>query len=877
MPGHFTHIYTARRVADLLASGKFNDWPHATDAGVNALRNYDPVFCGRIMKKWEKFTAVGAVGPDLFYYSQDYNSAIIGPHSDQLMLALATYYYFDAAMEDEWEPLLVILAEVNEEMASILRILIKLQKAWDAFVAGWNATVGPVVDAVGQIADDLLGGLLSQFQVVLQELKDALIAIGEQELVTFKDIWGYFNTCVQKGWQEDSFLWSDMSHYRRTSALAEALVDEAEELKLGEDGQSRYEQFLAFALGYVTHLGIDTVAHSWVNTQCGGPFRNHPGRHHVIESHVDSWNYKNAGFDPHPIAQPCPKDPWAATDDYPDISTSALWFAVQMTPDDPQGQQRPAPVPQDPDARKEALDVDGEMPLWMAESIVRAMKKAFEGHPHPKIYGGDAFQTSIDEGMLTDLVKKVTGHELDQPFDDLLAGIAPPPPDDLTVPQGFPLPWQIQTMYRLMITQYKISYNGTWELQKPKKPSLVIFPPASDFTDLFQPPDFSGVDSSDPLIDVCEAIIALVEWAIKELGDAIQLAGDLIKMATSPWTYPARYGLWLLAMKVWDVTMKTHDLMAHTGFFFPHAEQHYPNGELRLPNEIDIPLITLGSSVDSAFKQALADAIDPLGNLDQDPNVIAGDHLIPDSRYPLYPVLRQELDGAGHLVRPPEGWEYRRPWAYPDVSLFTPTGSGNVPIPTPTESYDPSKSDPSAPAGPFKPLRGGPYGPTRPDQVYFRTNAPVNREVRTAYEHARTPFETDRLNERYIARRLGISPLGDPVPFSAYLIGRLANRSNYQTQFNLDSDRGYSYLTWDWIRGKESEPEKGGMHNFVPPVVRPAGDEDWMPVTGSLNDVGAAPLQLIYVDPPQPVRGIRDDRRITKKSRGKASRRKGRK
>ena len=64
MPGHFTHIYTARRVADLLASGQFTDWPHG-DLGVNALRNYDPAFCGKIMKTWEKFTAIGAVGPDL--------------------------------------------------------------------------------------------------------------------------------------------------------------------------------------------------------------------------------------------------------------------------------------------------------------------------------------------------------------------------------------------------------------------------------------------------------------------------------------------------------------------------------------------------------------------------------------------------------------------------------------------------------------------------------------------------------------------------------------------------------------------------------------------------------------------------------------------
>ena len=54
MPGHFTHIYTARRVADLLADGQFVDWPRGVDVP------YDPKTCGDAMRDWEKFTAVGA-------------------------------------------------------------------------------------------------------------------------------------------------------------------------------------------------------------------------------------------------------------------------------------------------------------------------------------------------------------------------------------------------------------------------------------------------------------------------------------------------------------------------------------------------------------------------------------------------------------------------------------------------------------------------------------------------------------------------------------------------------------------------------------------------------------------------------------------------
>ena len=126
------------------------------------------------MKKWEKFTAIGAIGPDIFYFCQDWNNDILGPLSDELMLALATYYFIDTAKENDWEPLLVILDEANSQLADLLRFLIKLQKIWDDFVDGWNATIGPIVADIENLTDDLTGGVLSEFGVVLDELKLAL-------------------------------------------------------------------------------------------------------------------------------------------------------------------------------------------------------------------------------------------------------------------------------------------------------------------------------------------------------------------------------------------------------------------------------------------------------------------------------------------------------------------------------------------------------------------------------------------------------------------------------------------------------------------------------------------------------------------------------
>jgi hypothetical protein len=833
MPGHFTHIYTARRVADLLASGTFTDWPDLGDGG-NAVTHFDPVTCGELMRKWEKFTAIGAIGPDLFFFSQDWSNDILGPRSDDIMLALAVFYFSDAAKENDFEPLLTILAEVNSTLAAFIRFLIKLQKIWDDFVAAWNKTIGPLVDAASELLDDLTGGVLNEFKNALQELLNAIETIGVQELSTFADLWGAMNTVIAKGWPGENFLWSDMTHYRRTSAVCQALVHQAELQRDGtEQGQERFEQFLAFALGYITHIGTDTIAHSFVNEQCGGPYRDHPTRHHLIENHIDAWNYAQSGQ-----GGTVPTDPLGKKDDYPEVSSSALWFAVQLTPGDPQGKQRPSPLSDDPDERKQQLDVDGEMPLWMAEAIVAALKETFLDHPHPRIYQGDAYQQQIDQGKLTTVFKQVTGHGLDRPFQELLDLIAPAPP--FSVPTGFPLPWEVRTAYRFMITLYKLNFNGGWELPKPRVPDFIIVPPLSDFTNLFQPPDFSGVNSDNPIEDVCDVFIALVEWIVKELAAAIKLIGDLIKAGLSPITFPIRVGLYEIALKVWDVATKTHDVMAHTGLLMPHAEQRYPdNGELKWPNEIDLPLITLGGTIDGSFKQALADAIDPFGNLDKDQSVVVS-HSVRDPNEPYYPVLQYHADGST-----PDDWEFHRPWAYPQFSEFE-QGGQNTLVPTPTETYDPSKSDSTGPHGPFKPMRPGPYPEgTTPDQVFFRTDAGVDAEDRARYESAQTPWQTDLINEDTIARaRLRRSPLGDPVPFSAYLIGQLVNPTGYATQFNLDADRAYGYLTWDWIRGNQIDKTDLGFP-YPLPVAAPWLDrERWKQ--------GAEPMQLHYVDPPPP-------------------------
>ncbi len=833
MPGHFTHVYTAQRLADWLGENRtFNP----LDAGENVqplfggLSGLNPQRCSQVMKKWPIYTNIGAIGPDLFFFCQDYSSGALAAtpfEDDVLMLGMAVYFWIDKAKDEQWEPLLAILAEVDGTFAGIVRLLIKLQKIWDEFVAAWDATIGPIVDSAATAIDDLTGGLLSAFGDALSELVTAIKQVAEEELLTFADVFSWFSLKMRGGYDEQSFLWSDMLHYRKTTTMARNLFLEAQRQFEQDGDQDKLEQFQAFALGWVAHVGTDTIDHSFVNEQAGGPFRTHWQRHHLIENHIDAWNYRQAG-----VGGALPTYGLAANEVYPDLSRSGFVFAVALDDEHPNGFDRPATLPDDRAAAKDAVDVDGFMPDWLAQGIVRALIATYhvDGEPQPANLGGGPFQAGIGtfKGALQDILD-TAGIHLDKPIDDVLAAVAPDP--GFEVPPGFPLPWEVQTSYRFMTSFYRLSFWGGFDLDQPPQPDVIIWPPASDLTDIASVPDLSGPSSGDPLQDVCSAIKSFLDWLAHEAEAIGKLIGDIVKALASPGTYPLRWALYQAAMWAWDIATTTHEIMAHTGFVMPHGEL-VKDGRLAQPNEIDHALITLGSTVDGAFLQALSDATDPFGNLDRDPSLIVEPtnprHLLT----PFLPVrTAQTKDGTPN--------EYQRPWAYPlisrrdDKSLYV----------TPTELSDVTRelqllgldgrfgpwvhkalvvAEGRAMTGPY------PTGAT-PDQVFFRTDRPVVPGDRGAYEVAPSPAVTDAINELLIGRdgATDYSPLGDAIPFAAYLVGRVLDEAQRPApDFNLDADRGYGYRPWDWIRG-DARGENGRHQSYPKPLVESEGSDDW--------------------------------------------------
>ena len=911
MPGPFTHIYTQRRIADFLARGQ-------ADGGVsdNFVRKVDgslldpqlldktmlgaltPSQCAQHMLDWPKFAALGAIGPDLFFFLQDYAQPQIP--SDELMLAMSLLYWLDdQGRVDEWEGLLAIIEDITgSAFVSLLRFLIKLNKLWKDFVEKLQDLIGPILDAAGQLLDDLTGGLLSELGDLFTQLKNDLMVLIGEEALSGQDIFSFFSLKMRSGLDEQAFVWSDMTHYRLTSYVPRRLLDYAKDLKKSTDPLEREhgDQLTAYALGWIAHIGTDTVSHGFVNEQAGGPFRTHWQRHHLVENHMDAYNYQSTGDGTLPADD---KIGWMDT--YEGLNHSALYFAVQIPqeidglPDDEKEGDWRQPLPDDDTRahRKERdalLDTDGALPLWMAEIIVRVLIEVYakpaeggrsdpeylsERGRHPRNLLGKAFQDGLGDGAT--LLGKWLGilgiGDPGEAFADLLEAIAPKPPADLNVPEGFPLPWEVQVAYRFMLSWFKREFVTGFDMDKPQRPTWFT-PPSSDYD--FGPPDFSGVNPSDnPIEQLCEAILAILDWIWKSLEKAAQLAYDLGKSVISGATLPAREWIYdNLVLPAWQVCENMRQVLVHMAYLTPQSEMRYANGEIRRPNEIDYELISLGHGVDGAFAAALAAAWDPLGNLDKDPSLTApalrNPKGGPAKAYPWLPI-RPTKTKPGQKTSEGSGFpfysdvvEFQRPWGFPDKTNDPNLARAGNDIETPE----------TVP---------GPYPQDAMPNVLFQSDGPASNRMRFDYEGSGCPEQTDEYNESFIGRApftngypvppetddasvSGTNPLGDPIVFSSYLIGQIAGNPRFRSNFNLDADRGFAYLCWDWIRDPTQTAQNKRGQPYPKPKVAPEGTVgEWSypdPVPFGQNPPAKyqPPLELHYMGrscdeeaPPPPV------------------------
>lgn len=657
----------------------------------------------------------------------------------------------------------------------IIGWVIGLWDSLDPYITLWEKTFGAVSTNNAQLASQLTGGLATQISDILTELSSAMTKAFEGLLASSGDIFGIFSSGPPQAFKNDAFYWADIFHYRRTYQFPFVLYQTARRaLDDATTDDERYdaESLIAFAIGWLTHCATDVTGHPFTNAKSGGPFRDHWQRHHLVELHIDSLNYSanHTG--------PC----------YGEIGESAVhfWAAFRRRGDGPYAGRDDGPAydyftgfptyptgdgPTDAATRKTFFDLDtGDLPDHLVAAIQDAMATV---HPDgPKILAQDANYSTTDANGVLD----------GRPNADAMA-----------------------EMWTLVYAYLKLTGTGALAPRKPQPPEVFTdhsfpSPPGSDHGVSDDPSRGADVDSDDSF-HWYDLLLALFAWAEYVVQVAIWLATIIPSLAADVLTYWARNLVYVAEMAGWNLYLLARRALVMSGFQMPN------------PEEIDYSLTTLGvGNSGSGFDIGTA-LDDPLGYgsitpvLDEPSgratNVSSYDR---DRLYPrnvvrdtftIDPSLTDLLGLTKALHYKDDAAEYHpsawlAPWKYPMHNA-----AGNT---VPTE------------LGP--PVHSGPYVAGDSATVLV-PGPPGDDSARAQLEAAPSPLDTwTALNNLFGQDR----HLGGPVDYGVYLVGKMAEGVDDEEfsvpDFNLDSDRGYAWKTWDWDRHSQGPP--------TPPTGAPA-------------------------------------------------------
>ena len=355
MPGPMIHISVMRATAQRLADAGYA--PQGSDRINPKWVGADPKELGRLMQQHANFAALGAIGPDLFFFLPDFRDVKLGPVPIPLSSVLSNFTHY----------------------------LLKLYDAVDPYVTKYEKYLGPIVQDTEEEISRLTGGLSEVVGDVIGDLSGILIT-GLEDLATQNwDLFTYFSLGHNKGWDEQAFLWSDMLHYRRTGQFGRALWHAASNMP-DEDQRARAQ---AYALGYITHVGADVTGHALVNSISGGPFRLHWQRHHLVENHMDAFWYLRDTLRPGSSTQ------------YPQLTESALYYDIAFDEEDDSPVARPAyptgGTLRENWQRRRLLDLDSTLASPVAELLHQSIKDVFYSDgKHPRILREDDGRPTVE-------------------------------------------------------------------------------------------------------------------------------------------------------------------------------------------------------------------------------------------------------------------------------------------------------------------------------------------------------------------------------------------------------------------------------------------------------------------------------------------------
>ncbi|HTD98000.1 MAG TPA: zinc dependent phospholipase C family protein [Mucilaginibacter sp.] len=344
MPGPSTHILVSDEILKNLESFK-NRWPYQFP-GYSA-NNNSPGDLVRLAKDNPNYYAMGAVGPDLFYFLPDFRPKFGLP--------------------------MVELIKIIEFLDDVYA------KLDDWILSKWEHYFGPVSENLDEAMSRLTGDLSSVVADIMGSLSSILMQAVIDVAAERKDWFGIFSLGHNFGIDDKDFFWADMLHYRKTSTFANNLWKLAEDLaNSGEEDAALWSDRLkAYALGYMSHVATDVTGHAFINTKAGGPYRCHWQRHHLVETHLDTKTY-NIKHGMEAI--------------YNQYTESAVHYRFAFNDDGGPGHARPNFDPGDNTlrgryVRRRQLDLDSDIPEKLAQLLMDAMDVTYKTQAQKNDHG----------------------------------------------------------------------------------------------------------------------------------------------------------------------------------------------------------------------------------------------------------------------------------------------------------------------------------------------------------------------------------------------------------------------------------------------------------------------------------------------------------
>jgi hypothetical protein len=695
MPGWYTHLDTARIGLGGLGA-------NAGAAAVFAQAGPDADALSALARAHPSYTALGAIGPDLFFLLPDFK-----PPLGQMLWGAAS--------------------------------TIKDLYTWwdDNFLDPWEDQIGPISANASDEVDALAGGLAGQLSQILsrayQYLLDTVIVLATRQY----DIFGLLSSGVPSGYDEHTFFWSDMLHYRKTYEFAHHLW-----AKASAEGNERFQ---AFALGWMTHLATDVAGHCFVNEKSGGPYRLHWQRHHLVENHIDARIYdsEHDGATHYQMLSCAAMHLWFAFN--PDGSSRVDFFDPNANPPYDDGDTTPAILD-----RKSKWDVDSDLPGDLATFLEQALREVY-----PDAVGGVPSETT---DMCADHPRIISALEADH--------------------DGYADAQKIIDTYWWMYHYVKWVTTDYYKLRRPEPPEFFTpapfpSPPGTGASD-----PGPGPDDDDAWHDFLEILLAIFAWIAYLAEVAAWPVVELVNLITSAGTYPIRQLLYEnLELPLYNAWLSLHWYLAMAGFVMP------------MDQEINEGLHTLGVSVTDTW----ASVQDALNNLSgglvataatepsgRDRDATHPHDAVTDPPAWLSGTIRRLLYGQCAEGEAPS--EFLRPWLWPDHD---------------NEGHAIGSESPLTPASPYAAMQ---------DATALLGTKAGDDQTRKDFERAQSEAETITHAHNHLQHG---ETLGDPVDYIAYVVARLTRDDvGSIANFNLDADRGYGYLCWDWLRhgGVDADP-----------------------------------------------------------------------